>query len=90
MLSCKHSDCINFQNVDVTKGNCLLDEQFVIFNAEACPRFSWKPKCKNCNKYKRGMEKGLGICMALDDGEHWISGEIIATTCEKYEESAHE
>jgi hypothetical protein len=87
MLVCKHSDCINYENIDVAKGICLIDEQFVPFDAEACPRFSRKPKCKNCRNYKNDTEEGLGVCIGLDDGNHWISGEITAVTCEKFEET---
>ena len=90
MANCKHSDCINYENLDVTKGVCLLDEQFVPFDGEACPRFVKKPRCKFCKNYKDGAEEGLGSCVGLSDGQHWISGEMIAVTCEKYEEAADE
>ena len=90
MKICKHSDCINYENVDVTKGICLIDEQFVPFDTEACNRFAAKPKCKNCKNYRNVTQEGLGICTGLEDGEHWISGELIAATCEKFEETINE
>ena len=30
MEKCKHNDCLNCESVDVMKGLCLLDEQFVL------------------------------------------------------------
>lgn len=81
----RHCDCSNYENIDVTKGLCLLDEGFVPYDAEACPRFSRKPKCRYCRHYAEGSEEGTGVCSGLEDGEHWISGEMIAVTCDGYE-----
>lgn len=81
----KHCDCINYENVDVTKGMCLLDEGLVPFDAAVCPRFSKKPKCRYCAHYTEGETGGIGSCTGLSDGEHWISGEMTAVTCEGYE-----
>lgn len=40
MEKCKHSDCLNCESVDVMKGLCLLDEQFVPFDGDGCPALS--------------------------------------------------
>lgn len=87
MDGCKHNDCINYECIDVTKGICLEDEQYVPFDGNSCPRFSPKSKCKYCSKFKKQNGEDLGICVGLEDGEHWISGEMIAITCHAYEET---
>lgn len=83
----KHCDCMNYENIDVTKGMCLLDEGFVPFDGEACPRFEQKPKCKCCSHYQPGLEEGLGNCTGLSDGSHWISGDMSAVTCEGFQKA---
>lgn len=87
MEKCKHNDCLNCESVDVMKGLCLLDEQFVPFDGDGCPRFVTKPKCKFCQHYEPGEEADMGTCKGLGD-PYWISGEMIAKTCESYVENS--
>lgn len=87
MRKYRHCDCSNYENVDVTKGMCLLDEGFVPFDGESCSRYAKKPKCMFCSHYAEGEEEGMGVCSGLEDGDYWISAEMTAVTCDGYEES---
>lgn len=84
-MDCKHCDCINYENVDITKGLCLCDNGFVPYDGAICPRFSPKPRCKLCTHYTAGAEEGIGACTGLEDSNHWISGDTNAVTCPAYE-----
>lgn len=86
-MDCKHCDCVNYENVDITKGLCLRCGGFVPFDGGACPAFSPKPKCRLCAHYAAGTEEGLGLCTGLDDGGHWISGGMNAVTCSAFEKA---
>ncbi len=77
MEKCKHNDCLNCESVDVMKGLCLLDEQFVPFDGDGCPRFVRKPKCKFCRNYEAGEEADMGSVRRLRRSV-LISGEMIA------------
>lgn len=84
MVECRHNDCINFENIDVSKGLCLISNQLVPFEGKACEKFEIKPKCKHCFNFKDSNDESIGTCVGLKDGEYWAFGERIATTCEGY------
>lgn len=84
-MDCKHCDCLNYENVDITKGLCLCDGGLVPYDGAGCPRFSPKPRCRRCAHYAPGAEEGLGLCSGLADGSHWISGDMNATTCTAFQ-----
>lgn len=79
-----HHDCMNYANIDVAKGMCLLSGQPVSFDGKSCPGFELKPKCKHCLSYTSLGEDGAGTCTGLEDGEFWTAGERTTTTCEGY------
>lgn len=86
MADFKHSDCHNYENVDVFKGICIRTNGYVPFDGKICPKFVKKPKCKFCKSFVNPDEENIGSCTGLSEKPYWTNGERIATTCEGYEE----
>lgn len=84
-MSKKHNDCLNFECFDVLKGYCLLTDQLVPFEGEACPNFEEKPKCKNCASFANPDKDGIGVCNGKEDKGYWALADRIATNCTGYE-----
>jgi len=83
-MDVKHSDCFNFENFDVVKGFCLINNGLVPYDEAACGSFIAKPKCKNCVNFKEPDDDLIGTCVGLSDSSYWASGDRIAVNCEGY------
>lgn len=90
MFDFRHSDCRNYENIDVKKGICLIDNGIVSFDYTSCERFKIKPKCKYCKNFGDVSSEGIGRCTGLEDKEYWALGERIAITCNGFVDNIKE
>lgn len=80
----KHSDCLNFCNIDAAKGICRLTHEFINIDSDTCDNLKMAPKCHNCQHFCRPDSKGVGQCTGLAK-EDWTFADLNAITCEGHE-----
>lgn len=79
----KHSDCMNFTNIDAAKGICRFHGEKVFIDTPVCKAYETAPKCKNCNCFTATEQPGMGNCSGLTR-DSWTYEELSAVTCEGY------
>jgi len=72
----KHFDCKYYLNIDVFKGICKRDKNFINADDPACEEYKNGQKCKHCSNFSL-THADMGTCM----NKYVAYPEMNAVTC---------